>query len=85
MKDGMENVIELSKRRHDAEGVLADFKRIIEEEPERVADGVVVIMLAKGSDGDLYDNTQLSSHMRRSELVALLEAAKYDQLRKVMG
>jgi hypothetical protein len=82
MSDG---VIALHTRQHDASGVLADFQRILEEEPECASDGVVVIMLSRGDTGDRYDTTQLTSNMRYMEAVALLEAAKYDMIRKVMG
>jgi hypothetical protein len=78
-------VIELHKRQHDAAGVLADFQRILNEEPECASDGVPVLMLSRGASGDRYDIRQLSSDMRYMEAVALLEAAKYDMLKKVMG
>jgi hypothetical protein len=80
----MEKVIELRTRVHDAAGVLADFARILEEEPECMADGVVVLMLSRGADGDRYDLRQLSSHMRRMDLVGLYEAAKHDQLHRAL-
>jgi len=78
-------VIELRKHIHDADSVLADLQRILKEEPESASDGLVVLMLSKGEDGNAYNIRTLSSDMRRMEVVALLEAEKYGQLRRVLG
>jgi hypothetical protein len=79
------SIVPIRTRMHDAEKVLADFQRILKEEPEDAADGCVVLMLSRGEDGDSYNIRTLSSDMRYMEVATLLEGAKYNMLKQVMG
>lgn len=85
MSEKATDIVPIRTRMHDAEKVLADFQRILREEPECAADGVLVLMLSRGSSGERYDIRQLSSDMRYMEAVSLMEASKYDMLKRVMG
>jgi hypothetical protein len=57
----------------------------LKENPDIARDGLVVIMLDRGPEGDSYNIYQVSSDMRRMQLAALLEAAKFEQLKAVLG
>lgn len=80
-----DGVISLQKHQHDARAVLADFQRLLDEEPDCASDGCVVIMLNTGPDGKELNLRYLSSNMKRMEVVALMQAAQYHNLKRALG
>jgi hypothetical protein len=78
-------ILEIKEKILTAQDVLDLAAKRFQENPEMGRDGAVVLMLDRGLDGDLYNIYQVSSDMRRMQLVALLEAAKFEQLKGVLG
>jgi hypothetical protein len=79
----MSDTLSLLEQIHTPDKVLADLRRILSEEPERARDGIVVILLDKGADGEAYDPSVLASDMRRMDVVALLTFAIHNQIERV--
>lgn len=74
--------LKIKTREEEIEDV---FKRADTVLKERPWDAAVIILLDRGPNGDEYMTHLEISHLRRSEIVALLEYSKMDVFESMKG